>query len=127
MEEFRGLEDFKVELVAVSCLAYVTGYEDGLDAIGQVYPDLDLSRIPLLDLDGEGIDGEDRLANAGLTVDTSTKRIVPTVDAPINEAAPIAEPTPVLERIIIEPPPIKEEMALVIAVINAVTIDDSNH
>ena len=34
LKEFRGSKDFKVELIAVSRLAYVVGYEDDQDAIG---------------------------------------------------------------------------------------------
>ncbi|EHA8588216.1 putative oligopeptide transporter 5-like [Cocos nucifera] len=57
-EGFQSLKNFKNELLASSRLAYVTGYEDGRDAVDWIYPDIDVSRVIILDFDEEeGSDG----------------------------------------------------------------------
>ena len=70
---------------------------------------------------------KNRFFPSGPIVDTSIERIVPTVDAPTDEAALIAEPALAPKRIIVEPPPIEEEMASVMAIIDAIAVDDSDH
>ncbi|KAG1369776.1 hypothetical protein COCNU_15G001420 [Cocos nucifera] len=72
------------------------------DAVGNVYLDLDLSCIIIPNSDGEEADGEDESAEAA-----------PTADAPIEEAA-LTESMP-------------EELALAMAVIDAVTTNEFDH
>ncbi|KAG1361020.1 hypothetical protein COCNU_09G004830 [Cocos nucifera] len=102
LEEFRGSEDFKKKLITASHLAYRTGYEDGRDAVGQLYPDLDLTLVLPPDSNEGG----------GSADDVPTDQVTPNEVASIGLAAPI------------EPPPTEEEMASAIAVINAVVVDD---
>ncbi|KAG1361561.1 putative Cytokinin riboside 5'-monophosphate phosphoribohydrolase LOG3 [Cocos nucifera] len=91
------------------------------DVVGKVYPDLDLSHIAIPNFEGEEID-----ANQESGEDTSTKE-APTEQASNEEAPAIAEPTSASEEIILDPPPTLEELALAMAVINAVVVDDSDH
>ncbi|KAG1348247.1 hypothetical protein COCNU_06G020760 [Cocos nucifera] len=122
LEEFRGSEDFKEELLAASCLAYLTGYEDGRDAVDRVYPDLDLSCIPFPDFDGEEADEEDESVEVALITDASIMKAVLTKSMPTIE-----EPTPALRGTTSEALPFTKEMALAMAVIDAVVVDDLDH
>ena len=77
LEEFRRSEDFKEKLAATNHLAYRTGYEDGWDAIDRLYPDLDVTRVPLPNFDEED----------GSTDDVSTNHVAPNEAILVEEVA----------------------------------------
>ncbi|KAG1327371.1 hypothetical protein COCNU_01G013050 [Cocos nucifera] len=114
LEEFRGSEDFKEKLVAACCLAYMIGYEDDQDAVGQFYPNLDMTRVSLPDFDEEDQSVED----------IPTNHVAPNKAAPIGEVASAIEPTLALREKIVEPFSTKEEMALTMVIVNTVVVDN---
>lgn len=110
LEEFRGSADFKKELLEASRLVYKVGYEDGRDAVGQMYPDLDVSQVLPPEPDEQGESSEDEPA------DEPPAR---------SEAAPTDEPAAAMAV----PPtpnhsPTEEEMRSAMAIIDSVAVDD---
>ena len=45
IENFKNSKEFKEEILEGGFTSYCIGYEDGRDAVEQLYPDLDLSSI----------------------------------------------------------------------------------
>lgn len=105
-EEFRGSEDFKEELLASSRLAYLIGYEDGRDAIGKVYPDLDLSHVAIPDSEGEETNKDHELVEVAPTEKAEEVPIgeAPIGETPTDQTLAIAEPAPASEETALEPP-----------------------
>ena len=47
IEDFRGLKEYKEEILENRFTSYCVGYEDGRNAVKKLYPNLDLSSIIL--------------------------------------------------------------------------------
>ncbi|EHA8590035.1 hypothetical protein COCNU_scaffold014503G000010 [Cocos nucifera] len=83
VEERKRSKAFEAEVTSVrATLDREKDYENGREAISQVFPDLDLSRVALPDSDEERTEDEDESTKAALAVD------VPTEKATSTEAAP---------------------------------------
>ncbi|KAG1368633.1 hypothetical protein COCNU_14G011010 [Cocos nucifera] len=127
LEEFQGLKNFKEELLVANHLAYLIGCKDGRDAVGQAYLDLDLSHVALFSSNKAGIDEDDESAEADSIVDVPIGGTASAKNIPIDEAALIAEPIPTSDETILKPPPIEEEMASAMEIIDIVVVDDFDH
>ena len=102
-------------------MSYWTRYEDGRDAIDKIYSDLDLSCIAIPDSDGEDAEEEHESAEVAPTEDA------PIEEASIEQASTIAKPTPASEGTALDPPLTSEELAAMVAIIDAIAVEDFNH
>ena len=80
MEDFRGSDEYREELLESSFTSYRVGYEDARDAIQSLHPELDLSSIVPPGLEDQATEEE---ANPE-----------PVERAAEGEVAPTSGPTP---------------------------------
>ncbi|EHA8588073.1 putative shewanella-like protein phosphatase 2 [Cocos nucifera] len=126
LDKFQSSKDFKNELLANSRLTYVTEYEDDRDAVGKVYPNLDLSCVIILDFEGEEGSNDDHELGEAVVIEEASIEEAPTESVLTKEVPATSEPAPASEEPALDPPPTSNELASTMAIINAVAIDDSD-
>lgn len=108
----------------------MTGYEDGRDAVGKIYSNLDLSRIIVPNSDNElykvseapieEVPTEERL------IEEAPIEGVPTKEASTEQAPAIVEVVSTSEGVALESPPTFEELASALAIIDVVAVEDAD-
>ncbi|KAG1334127.1 hypothetical protein COCNU_03G002460 [Cocos nucifera] len=89
-------------------VSYWTGYEDGRDAVGKLYPNLDLSHIIMREFDDESNEADD----------------APIEKAPIEEV-PVKEALATIEFATMDLPPTSDDLASALAIVDS-AVDDAD-
>ncbi|XP_073102112.1 uncharacterized protein [Elaeis guineensis] len=90
VEDFRGSDEYREELLESDFISYRVGYEDARKAVQSLYPELDLSSIVLSGSEGQAA-GE--LADPSSRDHTAAEEAIPE-QVTKGEAAPNLEATP---------------------------------
>ena len=104
MEDFRGSDRYREELLETGFASYRVGYEDGQDAVQALYPKLDLSGIIPSGAEDQATEevadpssGDTAAVEETIPEQIAEEETVPTPDtAPTSDPAPTVDPAPTM-------------------------------
>ena len=109
VDDFRGSDRYREELLETGFASYRVGYEDGRDAIQALYPELDLSGIIPPGAEDQATEevadpsSEDAAAVEETILEQIAKggMVLTSDPAPIPDSAPTSDPVPTVDPVLI--------------------------